>query len=167
MPNIVLCRIDSRLIHGQVMTKWIQSSDAQKIVIISNPLAADSFLWEISLMAMPPGIEAFCYDEDTAVKKWNDGTFGSGRILLLMPDVSTLRNVTSRGIKLEKIQIGGLGGGPDRKAVFRNITLDEKDVIVLKNLEETGVSIYFQTIPEDSPVSFKDIYNHWRKNERG
>ncbi|MGI5695310.1 PTS sugar transporter subunit IIB, partial [Escherichia coli] len=23
MANIVLCRIDSRLIHGQVVTKWV------------------------------------------------------------------------------------------------------------------------------------------------
>lgn len=26
MANIVLCRIDSRLIHGQVVTKWVGQS---------------------------------------------------------------------------------------------------------------------------------------------
>lgn len=41
MADIVLCRIDSRLIHGQVMTKWVNQSSANKIVVVSDELAAD------------------------------------------------------------------------------------------------------------------------------
>lgn len=38
MADIVLCRIDSRLIHGQVMTKWVNQSSANKIVVVSDEL---------------------------------------------------------------------------------------------------------------------------------
>ena len=43
MAEIVLCRIDSRLIHGQVMTKWVNQSQANKIVVVSDELANDKF----------------------------------------------------------------------------------------------------------------------------
>lgn len=33
MANIVLCRIDSRLIHGQVVTKWVGQSQANRIAV--------------------------------------------------------------------------------------------------------------------------------------
>ena len=36
MGNIVLTRVDSRLIHGQVMTKWVNQVQANKIVVVSD-----------------------------------------------------------------------------------------------------------------------------------
>lgn len=56
MAEIVLCRIDSRLIHGQVMTKWVNQSQANKIVVVSDELAADEFMREIYLLSAPAGV---------------------------------------------------------------------------------------------------------------
>ena len=36
MVNIVLTRIDDRLIHGQVMTSWVKATKATKIIIPSE-----------------------------------------------------------------------------------------------------------------------------------
>lgn len=44
MANIVLCRIDSRLIHGQVVTKWVGQSQANRIAVVSDELNADPFM---------------------------------------------------------------------------------------------------------------------------
>ena len=50
MANIVLCRIDSRLIHGQVVTKWVGQSQANRIAVVSDELDADPFMKNIYLM---------------------------------------------------------------------------------------------------------------------
>lgn len=34
MAEIKLFRIDSRLIHGQIITKWLKVSKADKIVVV-------------------------------------------------------------------------------------------------------------------------------------
>ena len=62
-----------------------------------------------------------------------------------------------QGFDVSTIQVGGLGGGPNRKAVFQNITLDEKDVGILSDLKNRGIQVFFQTIPEDKPQSLDDI----------
>ncbi|WP_250206085.1 PTS sugar transporter subunit IIB, partial [Escherichia coli] len=62
-----------------------------------------------------------------------------------------------QGFDVADIQVGGLGGGPNRKAVFQNITLDEKDVGILNDLKSRGIKAVFQTIPEDKPQSLDDI----------
>lgn len=41
--SIVHARIDYRLIHGQVITKWLKRSDANKIIVIDDPLSRDPF----------------------------------------------------------------------------------------------------------------------------
>lgn len=157
MTNVVLCRVDSRLIHGQVMTKWIQQAQANRIVIISDTVSKDLFLLDIYKMSAPPGIEIDCYSEVDAVKKWDEDTI-KGKVLLLLPDLKTVDSITKAGISIAKIQIGGLGGGPKRKVIYQNITLDDEDVQVLQSLDQKGVEIIFQTIPEDTPLRFADAY---------
>ena len=68
MANIVLCRIDSRLIHGQVVTKWVGQSQANRIAVVSDELDADPFMKNIYLMAAPPNIKVeMCIRDRVAV----------------------------------------------------------------------------------------------------
>ncbi|MBE7720457.1 PTS system mannose/fructose/N-acetylgalactosamine-transporter subunit IIB [Lacrimispora indolis] len=157
MAEIVLCRIDSRLIHGQVMTKWVNQSQANKIVVVSDSLAADEFMLEIYLMSAPAGVKVECYSKADAVKNWKENQFGNGRVLLLLPDLGSMKEVYEGGIEVTDIQVGGLGGAPNRKVVFQNITLDDEDVKKLVYLQEAGVKIIFQTIPEDVPQNLDGI----------
>lgn len=41
MTKIVLARVDDRLIHGQVMTAWIQYTGGNHIVIVDDVTAQD------------------------------------------------------------------------------------------------------------------------------
>ncbi len=52
--SIVLCRVDSRLIHGQVVTKWVKQAQANRIVVVSEELEKDEFMRSVYLMAAPP-----------------------------------------------------------------------------------------------------------------
>ncbi|MBZ2175994.1 PTS sugar transporter subunit IIB [Schnuerera sp. xch1] len=157
MAEIVLCRIDSRLIHGQVMTKWVNQSQANRIIVISDELVKDEFMKEIYLMSAPQGIKVNVMSRDEAIKTWKENKFGSGKVLLLLPDIAYIEYVYNQGIKVDTIQIGGLGGAPNRKVVFQNITLDDNDIERLKRLYKQNVNIIFQTIPEDSPQTFENI----------
>ena len=69
MANIVLSRVDSRLIHGQVITKWIKQYPAKRIMIIDDELAKDSFMAEIYMMAAPTGIKVEIVSVESAGKK--------------------------------------------------------------------------------------------------
>lgn len=78
----------------------------------------------------------------------NDGELDKNRVMVLLKNVAGLKAAVDAGFKLEKVQIGGLGGGPGRKAVNNAITLDRTDADILLDLEKTGIEIYFQTTPD-------------------
>ena len=44
MAKISLVRLDSRLIHGQVITKWVKIAKANRIIIIDDELSKDDFI---------------------------------------------------------------------------------------------------------------------------
>ncbi len=72
MANIVLCRIDSRLIHGQVVTKWVGQSQANRIAVVSDELDADPFMKNIYLMAAPPNIKVDCFGNQSFAAAWKE-----------------------------------------------------------------------------------------------
>ncbi len=92
-----------------------------------------------------------------------NGGLDKGNILLILPDLKTLKQVIDAGIYEGEVQIGGLGGGPQRKVVFQNITLDAADVSILKELAAKDMKIYFQTIPEDNPQTLDKILAKYEK----
>ena len=44
MENVLLARVDDRLIHGQVMTAWMKLLPAKEIIVIDNKVAKDEFM---------------------------------------------------------------------------------------------------------------------------
>ena len=55
MAEISLFRIDFRLIHGQVIVKWLKQTPTDRIVIIDDQLAKDDFMADIYRMSAPRG----------------------------------------------------------------------------------------------------------------
>ena len=53
MENLKLTRIDFRLIHGQVMTRWVAKYEIESIVVIDDRSAKSPILKKILLGAAP------------------------------------------------------------------------------------------------------------------
>lgn len=157
MSKFSLVRIDFRLIHGQVITKWLKHSGANKIVIIDDFLSNDEFMKSIYVMAAPPGIEVEVYTKEEAMKEWNDNQFESSKVLLLMKDVPTTHAMYQMGLPLTNVQIGGLGAGADKKKVYGPIALSNEDFKLLNEMYEHDVDIVLHQVPDESPMNFNKV----------
>ena len=124
MAEISLVRIDSRLIHGQVITK---------------------------------GIKLEIYSVEKAVEQYKENMFGIGKLLILFKDIPTCYEALSKGLHLEYIQLGGIASAPGKKAVYRAISLDDKDVEYLKEMVQKGIEIAVHIIPEETKVEVQNI----------
>lgn len=146
--SIELTRVDFRLIHGQVITRWLTQCQINEIVTIDTALSKDAFMQEVFKMAAPKGVKITIVNVEDAVKRQQEGAFDKNCVMVLFKGVAELNAAVQAGLKLEKVQIGGLGGGPGRKAVNNAITLDRADADTLLELEKMGIEIYFQTTPD-------------------
>ena len=64
MKNIVLTRIDDRLIHGQVVTAWIKQYPINKILIIDDELSQNRLMERIYKAAAPMGVLRLSYQDE-------------------------------------------------------------------------------------------------------
>lgn len=155
MAQIQMVRVDFRLIHGQVITKWIRQTSANRIVIINDVLAADDFMKQIYVMAAPSSIGVDVFSVDAAVESWKHDQMGSGNLFILFKDIETVYRSIKKGLPINDIQIGGLGAGPGRVAVFGPITLNEEDSSLLKELDQDGCHIYLHQVPDEPKMDIK------------
>lgn len=155
--NIKLCRVDFRLIHGQVINKWIKTISATKIIIINDELKYDDFLKDIYIMSAPPGVEVEILKVEEAVTKFTKEGLLYQPTLILFKNVNDAYRCYLSGFNFPHLQIGGLGSAPGRKIVYGPITLDRFDFEKLIELENSGLDISFHQVPEESSASFSKL----------
>jgi D-glucosaminate-specific PTS system IIB component len=157
MANIGLVRIDDRLIHGQIVTSWLQASRSNRIIVIDDGLAKDPFLSQVFALAAPPGIPVETKSCEQAVTEWKENEFGKGTALILFKSVPQLRSAFEKGFRFKTAQIGGLGSKPGRKLINRTISLSKEEAQDLKALADDGAEIICQMLPEDSIIHFNTV----------
>lgn len=157
MTKIVLLRVDDRLVHGQVVTKWVQQSGAKKIIIVDDMLAANTYLSNVYKMAAPQGIEVTTMSTKDFIDSLNENKFRDQPIMLLFKSIANLKQAFDLGFKTEKVQIGGIGASAGKKLVYHTVAMNDEDAKQLQEIANQGVEIYFQRVPDDRIQSLAAI----------
>lgn len=151
-----LVRIDDRLIHGQVITVWIRHKKFNRIVIVDDGIAADTFMLDVLRLAAPRGLEIIAYSLNDCVDILN-GLKDPQYTMILMKTPDTAKLLYEAGVIYDALNIGGIGMGPGRKKVFKNSALSSAEYGVLMELHQKGVSITFHSVPGEKSKNFSDI----------
>ena len=53
MAKIKMVRIDYRMVHGQIVAKWIKFRPVDRLILADDALVDDSFMGDIYKMAVP------------------------------------------------------------------------------------------------------------------
>ena len=155
IDGIKLVRVDFRLIHGQVITKWSNTISAKEIVVINDQLSKDEYMAEIYIMAAPPGMKVSVLSINDFVTQAKNGSYASGNILVLFKNIKDARDVVDLGIPFKQVQIGGLGSGNGRTSVVKGISIDMEDIENLTAVQNSGAEVSFQVTPEEQKLSLE------------
>lgn len=156
MAKITFARVDYRLIHGQVITKWSKIASANKIVIVDDVLGQDEFMASIYRMAAPSGVEVDILTASDAAAAYQADTLGAGNIFLLFKDVHAARASHEAGLAFDTLQLGGIPAEAGRKVVFPAVAFGPAEVDDVKALRDAGVDVQIQVVPEEAGISLED-----------
>lgn len=153
MANVNMVRVDYRLIHGQIVAKWIKFRPVDRLVLADDTLYNDPFMSDIYKMSAPGKIVDIIRLED--VKAHLEEQTDS--IMLIFRTVNNAFEVSNDGYKFTELNVGAVQSTKDRKTVIQGVALSDEELLNLKNLDEAGVNIYFQPIPENDPITLYTI----------
>ncbi len=154
MQNLVLTRIDDRLIHGQVMTAWIKNRKANQVVIIDDDVANDEYMIDVLEMAIPEEIAIGIFTKEDGVLFFSQGL--DEPTILLVKGPEALNYLVDHGITIDEVDVGGMGARNDRSVLYKNISTSAQENEEFKQLLEKNVNVFIQVMPQDKPVSIAE-----------
>lgn len=157
MRELVLVRIDDRLIHGQVVTQWIAASHGNSILIIDDQLVNNVMMVRMLKAIAPPGITVDIKATTDAIKSLKQETQNKENLVILVKIPQVLELLIDNGIAIPKIILGGMGLTPQRKKFNKNVSASPDEVECIERIIQKGVPMYYQLVPSDKAVNVKNL----------
>lgn len=157
MP-IVLCRVDDRLVHGQVVVGWGRPLDLHRIVLVDDEVRASPWEQELYRMAAPPEIKVEFTSAAEAAPQLAGWDAGRERVLVLVGTIGIASELERRAPgALHKLNLGGIHAGPGRRERLRYLYLSDEELAMLQGLARRGMQISAQDLPTSRQVPLADL----------
>ena len=147
--SIVLARVDSRLVHGQVLEAWVPSVKADCIVVANDAVADNDFQRSILQAAVPSSIKLVIGSLEDTAEILNSAQMLKKRVLLLFIDATDALRAQKMGVTYSKLNLGNMHSGEATNRYSCTIALASRDIENLREIEERGVTIVAQCVPSD------------------
>ena len=155
--GLELCRIDDRLIHGQVVVGWGQPMGLGFIVLVDDEVAGSDWERELYRMGVPPDVDVIFETVEGAAARMQEFMRDARPGILLTGDVEAMRRLASLSPALRAVNLGGVHHRAGRLQRLRYIFLSSDEERALRELEASGVSVTAQDVPGARPVPLADV----------
>lgn len=152
MKNIVLARVDDRLIHGEVVSVWTPSLSVNRIVVADDEVAADKFNSRVLKALAPAGVKVNVYSVDKASEKMKEEETKGERILILAKTPITFKRMVENGVALKEVNLGGMGLRGERTPFIKNVSASPDELTAIKEMRAKSVRVYYQLVPEQQII---------------
>ncbi|ETS30426.1 PTS system D-mannose-specific IIA component [Photorhabdus khanii NC19] len=163
--KIALARIDDRLIHGQVATRWTKETNVKRIIVVSDEVAADTVRATLLKQVAPPGLSAHVVDVAKCVRVYNNPKYANERVMLLFTNPTDVLRLVEDGVDITSINIGGMAFRQGKTQINNAISVDETDIAAFKKLDERGIELEARKVASDSRLQMMDLLQKV-KNEK-
>ncbi len=147
--EIVLARIDDRLIHGQVATVWSKETKCDRIIICNDDVANDVIRKTLLVQVAPPGVKVNVLEVEKAIRVYKNFKNENSRVLLLFTNPTDVVEMVEGGVDIKSVNIGGMSFREGKKMITNFISVNEEDIKAFLKLKERGVELEIRKVPGD------------------
>ncbi|MFS7398425.1 mannose/fructose/sorbose PTS transporter subunit IIA [Carnobacterium maltaromaticum] len=155
--KMVLVRVDSRLLHGQVATAWTKSTQPNRIIVVSDAVSKDDLRKKLIEQAAPPGVKANVIPVEKMIEIAKDPRFGNTKALLLFENPQDVLRAVEGGVDIEEVNVGSMAHSVGKVVVSKVLSMGQADVDAFESLKAKGVKFDVRKVPNDSSANMEDI----------
>ncbi|PFC77232.1 PTS mannose/fructose/sorbose transporter subunit IIB [Bacillus cereus] len=159
MEGIVHIRVDDRLIHGQVATRWATGLRVNRIMIIDDKVAVNDDEKSILRMAAPAGVNTSILTFEKGLNNVKNGNYKGQRVLLIVKTPEILVQLMNGGLALKEVNVGNMSSRPGTTQIKKSISMTENEKVAVQQLLSQDVKVTAQMVPEESDASIEGFLN--------
>ncbi len=156
MAEVVLARVDARMIHGAVVSTWVPNTQANVLFAIDDETYKDEFKCMI-MKNCALNVRSEVYSVEKLIEVWNSGKLRNRRVLLVFKSIEMAHKAFKMGFEFDALQLGYII--PDEKKTIqaddrKAILVSPEDIEMLKEMKDSNINIYMQYSPQFVPVAY-------------
>lgn len=155
-PNILITRIDNRLIHGQVGVTWTNHLGANLVVVANDEVSKDEVQQNLMDMVLPDVIQTRFFSLQKTIDIIHNAS-PRQKIFLVVRDVQDALTLKESGVPIDQLNIGNMHYEEGKKQITSTISVDEDDKAAFKRLDELGVKMDMRGVPTDRSQNIMDL----------
>ena len=157
MPNILLTRIDNRLVHGQVATQWCGSIGANLILVANDKVEKDTLRQGLMDMAAPSYASMRYWSLEKTINNIHKAA-DRQLIFIVCETPEDVLKLVEGGVPIKKVNIGNMHMAEGKRQVAGSVAVDDKDVEAFKKLRELGVELEIRRVPSEPSDSIEKLF---------
>lgn len=157
MP-ISLVRIDDRVIHGQIVTRWSKARKCDGILVVDDAIANDEFRSKVLKAAAPNGVKVGIYTLEQGMEKIEKAKAAKNSYFVISNSPINFKKLLEMGADFgTELNVGPMNTRENTKVLGKTVALDENDKEAFDYIEGKGVNVTFQLLPDDASSSWKKL----------
>ena len=157
MANILLTRIDNRLIHGQVATQWNSTVGSNLILVANDKVAGDKMRQGLMDMAAPSGVATRYFTIEKTIEIIHKAA-DRQKIFIICEDPEDVLKLVEGGVPIKKVNIGNMHMSEGKRQVATSVAVDEADVTAFKKLQEKGIELEIRRVPTMAAEDIQKLF---------
>lgn len=157
MPNIVLTRIDNRLVHGQVAIQWCGSIGANLILVANDEAAGDKLHQSLMDMAAPSYAATRYWTLEQTISNIHKAS-PRQVIFVICENPQDVLTLVKGGVPIKKVNIGDMPMEEGKRRVASSVAVDDADIETFKELQRLGVELEIRRIPTESAENLNKLF---------
>ncbi|WP_210617210.1 PTS system mannose/fructose/N-acetylgalactosamine-transporter subunit IIB [Mammaliicoccus lentus] len=157
--TIIANRVDGRLIHGQVANLWATKLNITRFLVIDDEVAQSDIDKQSLKLATPSGIRLSVLPIEKAAHNINNGKYDSQRLMVIARKPDRFLQLLEHGVKLDELNVGNMSQTEETQSLTKSINVTDTDIDVFKKLNDKGLRIVSQMVPNDEAVNFMSLLN--------
>lgn len=157
MKGIIHIRIDDRLIHGQVATRWSTGLGVSRIMVANDEVAADEMQKGILRMVAPPGIATSIISKDKAVKNILAEKYATQKVLMVLKNPMDALDLMDKGLEIKEINVGNMAKREGTVQIKKSVSVTKEEYDAFKELLNRGVKLTARMVPDEADVLLEEF----------
>lgn len=154
---IKLCRVDNRLVHGQVAYAWMQALTIDCILVASDSVAKDELRCSVLRMAKPAGVKLVIKSIEDSIRAINSGVTDKYDLLIICETVDDVCRLASEVPAITDVDLGGAKMEEGRRRIAPAFCVNAEEEGRIREMVARGLHVYVQQVPADTPADVMDL----------
>ncbi|MBP9478664.1 MAG: PTS sugar transporter subunit IIB [Sebaldella sp.] len=156
MENIVLVRIDDRMLHGQVVSTWLKDYGIEQVLIINDKAANDPIQKSVAGLAAPKDVRVHLFGVEQFIDILKKTPIKRKTMLIFTTSTDVLKLVEN-GLEIKEVNVGGMRYNESRKRLSKAVSVTTEEEEAFKKLIKKDMKVFIQMIPKSDETMMKNL----------